>query len=138
MQQIVVGYTETDTALVALRQAAELAVQLGGALHVVTALDDPSVEILHAGGDKFVIDDFEKAETAIRQAMARFDQAPEFTVAVLDAKPADALVDEAARLDAELIVVGNVRMQGPGRVLGSVGSKVLHHAPCSVLVVKTA
>jgi nucleotide-binding universal stress UspA family protein len=36
-----------------------------------------------------------------------------------------------------LIVVGNVRMQGLGRVLGSVGSDVLHQAPCSVLIVKT-
>jgi nucleotide-binding universal stress UspA family protein len=47
------------------------------------------------------------------------------------------LVDEAARLNADLIVVGNVRMQGPSRVLGSVGSHVLRHAPCDVLVVKT-
>ena len=38
---------------------------------------------------------------------------------------------------ADLIVVGNVRMQGFGRVLGSVGNDVLSHAPCSVLIVKT-
>lgn len=137
MRQIVVGFTETETAELALRAAADLAKKLGAALHVVTALDDPSVEVVTAGGDQFVIDDFERAESAIRQSMAQLSDAPEFTVAVLDAKPADALVEEAERLNAELIVVGNVRMQGPGRVLGSVGSKVLHQAPCNVLVVKT-
>jgi nucleotide-binding universal stress UspA family protein len=47
------------------------------------------------------------------------------------------LVAEAKRLDADLIVVGNVRMQGPGRLLGSVGSGVAHHAPCNVLIVKS-
>lgn len=137
MQQIIVGFTETETAELALRAAADLAVKLGASLHVVTALDDPSVEVVTAGGDQFVIDDFQRSETAIRQSLAQLPEKPEFTVAVLDSKPADALVEEAERLNADLIVVGNVRMQGPGRVLGSVGSKVLHQAPCNVLVVKT-
>ena len=43
----------------------------------------------------------------------------------------------AELVDADLIVVGNVRMQGLGRVLGSVGNDVAHSAPCSVLIVKT-
>lgn len=137
MQQIVVGFTQTATAERALQEAAALALRLGSSLHVVTSLDDPSVEIVREFGDEFVIDDFENAEQAIRRSMANLAEAPDFTVAVLDAKPADALIAEAERLNAEMIVVGNVRMQGPGRILGSVGSKVLHHAPCNVLVVKT-
>ena len=34
--------------------------------------------------------------------------------------------------------VGNVRMQGAGRLLGSVANGITHRAPCDVLVVKTA
>ena len=120
MQQIVVGFTQTETAERALQEAAALAIRLGSTLHVVTSLDDPSVEVVREFGDEFVIDDFENAERAIRRSMANIAEAPDFTVAVLDAKPADALIAEAERLDAEMIVVGNVRMQGPGRVLGSV------------------
>ena len=52
-------------------------------------------------------------------------------------KPATAFVDEAIRLDARLIVVGNRRVQGVGRILGSVASSVAAHAPCDVYIVKT-
>jgi nucleotide-binding universal stress UspA family protein len=36
-----------------------------------------------------------------------------------------------------MIVVGNRRMQGLGRLLGSVANDVAHHAPCDVHIVKT-
>lgn len=137
MQQIVVGYVETETAERAARQAAMLAVQLGAHLHVVTALERPDVETFAAFGETFVVDDFERAERAVHNFMVGLDEQPSYTVTVVEGKPADAILAEAKRVGAELIVVGNVRMQGPGRVLGSVGSAVLHHAPCDVLVVKT-
>ena len=47
------------------------------------------------------------------------------------------LIEEAARTHADVIVVGNRRMQGVKRVLGAVASDVAHHAPCDVLIVKT-
>jgi nucleotide-binding universal stress UspA family protein len=59
------------------------------------------------------------------------------TNAVLQGKPSVAIVDEAKRLDAELIVVGNRRVQGISRVLGSVAGGVTAHAPCDVYVAKT-
>lgn len=50
--------------------------------------------------------------------------------------PTDALLDAAERHGADLIVVGS---RGEGAVKrafhGSVSTKVLHHAPCAVLVV---
>jgi nucleotide-binding universal stress UspA family protein len=47
------------------------------------------------------------------------------------------ILDEAQKVGADLIVIGNVRMQGAKRVLGAVANDVLHHAPCDVLLVKT-
>ena len=38
---------------------------------------------------------------------------------------------------ADVIVVGNRRMQGVGRLLGSVANEVAHNAPCDVFIVKT-
>jgi nucleotide-binding universal stress UspA family protein len=61
----------------------------------------------------------------------------ESAVHVEVADPADLLVEVARAESADLIVVGNVRMQGLGRLLGSVGNDVAHRAPCSVLIVKT-
>ena len=57
--------------------------------------------------------------------------------AAVRGKPQEALVEEAARTGARLLVVGNVGMKGLGRVLGSVASSVAHNAPCDVLIVKT-
>jgi len=59
------------------------------------------------------------------------------TCAAIDEKPAEALLAEAQRLEAELIIVGNRRMQGVSRILGAVANHVAHNAPCDVLVVKT-
>ena len=52
--------------------------------------------------------------------------------------PADAILDVAEEIGADLIVVGNKGMTGAKRfLLGSVPNKVSHHAPCSVLIIRT-
>jgi nucleotide-binding universal stress UspA family protein len=51
---------------------------------------------------------------------------------------ADAIIDVAEEQRTDLIVVGNRGMTGAKRfLLGSVPNKVSHHAPCSVLIVRT-
>jgi nucleotide-binding universal stress UspA family protein len=51
---------------------------------------------------------------------------------------ADAVLDVAEEERTDLIVVGNKGMAGAKRfLLGSVPNKVSHHAPCSVLIVRT-
>ena len=52
--------------------------------------------------------------------------------------PADAILDVAEQTKADLIVVGNKGMTGARRfLLGSVPNNISHHAPCSVLIVRT-
>jgi nucleotide-binding universal stress UspA family protein len=52
--------------------------------------------------------------------------------------PADAILDVAEEQNADLVIVGNKGMTGAKRfLLGSVPDKVSHHAPCSVLIVRT-
>ena len=52
--------------------------------------------------------------------------------------PADAILDVAEEQSADLIIVGNKGMTGAKRfLLGSVPNKVSHHAPCSVLIIRT-
>ena len=68
---------------------------------------------------------------------ARFAQRVE-PLEVLDAgRPADALIREAISKEARVIVVGNRRMRGIGRVLGSVANSVAHNAPCDVYIANT-
>jgi nucleotide-binding universal stress UspA family protein len=47
------------------------------------------------------------------------------------------LCEEAARLEASVIVVGNKRVQGAARVLGSIAGDVAKRAPCNVFIVHT-
>ncbi|HEX5465354.1 MAG TPA: universal stress protein [Candidatus Limnocylindrales bacterium] len=58
-------------------------------------------------------------------------------VATPEGDPAHAVVDEATQHEAGLVIMGSRGQTGLTRlVLGSVARNVLHHAPCSVLVVK--
>ncbi len=57
----------------------------------------------------------------------------------LGGDPATVLVDEAERGGYDLLVTGNKGLTGLRRLapVGRVPSKVAHHLPCSLLVVKT-
>ena len=62
----------------------------------------------------------------------------EVEVFALQGDPADAILDVAEERGSDLIVVGNKGMTGAKRfLLGSVPNKVSHHAPCSVLIIRT-
>jgi nucleotide-binding universal stress UspA family protein len=53
--------------------------------------------------------------------------------------PADSILDVAEERGSDLIVIGNKGKTGAKRfLLGSVPNKISHHAPCSVLIIRTA
>jgi len=132
---IVVGVDGSDTAAKAAQAAAHLAAATGAKLHIVTAYKKLESDVVGAGSDQFYYTTRDEAlDVAVAEA-ARVNV--EVTVEAVRGKPADALIAEAERLEASLIVVGNRRMQGIGRLLGSVASDVAHHAPCDVYIVKT-
>ncbi len=76
----------------------------------------------------------EEAEKTIR---SRFPDS-EFVISteVLAGSPDQQIVERAKDWKADLIVVGSHGRGFWGRLLGSVSDGVVHHAPCSVLVVR--
>ncbi len=76
----------------------------------------------------------EEAEKIIRD---KFPKA-EFVISteVLSGSPDQQIVERAKDWKADLIVVGSHGRGFWGRMLGSVSDGVVHHAPCSVLVVR--
>ena len=64
--------------------------------------------------------------------------APELSREVVKGNPEQEIVEIAKSWRADLIVVGSHGRGFWGRLLGSVSDGVLHHAPCSVLVVRNA
>ena len=135
---IVVGVDGSETALRAARTAKDLAATLGATLHVVTAFDSDRTEVFGSGSDQWIVSDAGEAEKVAR-SVAESLRTPDLTVTHTAArgKPAEALINEAERSGARMIVVGNRRMRGIGRVLGSVANSVAHNAPCDVYIAKT-
>ena len=76
-----------------------------------------------------------RAEQEIRKRLPLIGD--KLTTTVSSGAPAQVIVDEAEKWEADLIVVGS---HGYGfwqrALLGSVSNAVVHHAPCSVLVVR--
>ena len=138
MKIYVIGTDGSETAARAAKRAGDLARATGATVHVVCAYSKTSGANFRIGSDEYMATSLTSAEQIADQQAATFRaQGVEATSAAMDEKPADALINEAERLEAELIVVGNRRMQGVSRLLGSVANEVAHNAPCDVLVVKT-
>ena len=139
---ILVGVDGSDSSRKAATVAAQLASSTGAALHVLTAVDPRSHGAQAEPGRPF--DDTrsltpgEAAEAIAAEVAGSLGSVvPHVESSPIQGKPAEALVEEAKRLGADLIVVGNRRVQGIGRILGSVASDVAQHAPCDVYIVKT-
>ena len=121
---IVVGTDGSDTANEAVRQAVELAKALGAELLVVSAFVGASEDAAPLLAD---------AAATARAAGVPVQTFPR------PGDPADAILDVAEERDAGLIVVGNKGTSGAKRfLLGSVPNRVSHHAPCSVLIIRTS
>lgn len=138
-QTIVVGVDGSETARKAADAAARIAAALGARLHVVSAYDKEVIEEVKGGGNDswWISSSAHALDIATTEAGRLAAITSDITSDSANGKPHEALIDEATRLDAFLIVVGNRRMQGAGRVLGSVANSVAHNAPCDVYIVKT-
>ncbi len=139
-KKVVTGFDDSPTASAAALKAAELAQSLGAELHVVSATDKLTTRSFSSGTQEVVVTPGEAAEAIANDARnVLFKDFPELTIVAESApgKAADALVEYAESIDADLIVVGNKRVQGIGRVLGSIASDVAAHAPCDVYVAHT-
>jgi nucleotide-binding universal stress UspA family protein len=142
---MVVGTDGSGTASEAVRQATELAVQLSAKVHLVSAYEPVPEGRLREERDQ-VPDDLQWMvnpredvnETLTRAAKGLEAKGIEVEVHAREGDPADAILDVAEETNADLIVIGNKGMTGAKRfLLGSVPNKVSHHAPCSVMIIRT-
>ncbi|MBW3606950.1 MAG: universal stress protein [Actinobacteria bacterium] len=144
-RSIVVGTDGSDTATQAVRQAIELARSVGARIELVSAYEPVSdarlrEESLHVPDDlQWMINPRKDVQATLDAAADEIRAAGvEVEVFALQGDPADALLDVAEERGSDLIVVGNKGMTGAKRfLLGSVPNKVSHHAPCSVLIIRT-
>ena len=144
-QTIVVGTDGSETAGQAVRQAVELAKTHGAKIELVSAYEPVSGTRLREESTQvpddmqWMVNPREDVDATLEEAaeVAKEDSI-EVKVHARQGDPADAILDVAEETKADLIVVGNKGMTGARRfLLGSVPNKVSHHAPCSVLIIRT-
>ena len=134
---VVVGADDSPTAAQAVGAAIELVSLTDGTLHVVSAYKPvPRVStgvpaeyrdsVRPDSLVRTVLDDLSAGARARGVAVEAHDQKGD---------PAQAVLDVADRVGADLVVVGSRGMER--RVLASIPNTVAHHATCAVLVVKT-
>jgi len=142
---IVVGTDGSTTAQEAVRQAIELAKTVNATIHLVSAYEPVSESRLRderqqvPDDAQWMVNAREDVDAALKEAAEPLE-AEGLTVEryAREGDPADAILDVAEETNSDLIVVGNKGMTGAKRfLLGSVPNKVSHHAPCSVMIIRT-
>jgi nucleotide-binding universal stress UspA family protein len=120
-RKILVGTDGSRTAAQAVDRAVQLAKTCGSTLTILTA-----------GGER-------ARELAEKEKERHADAGIEIDVATSDRDPASALLSAAEEGGFDLLVTGNKGMTGLRRFspMGSVPSKVSHHLPCTMLIVRT-
>jgi nucleotide-binding universal stress UspA family protein len=144
-RSIVVGTDGSPTASEAVRQAVELARQVGARIGLVSAYEPVSGARLRDEGPpapedaQWTINPREDVDATLEEAAETVRGAGvQVAIYARQGDPADAILDVAEETGADLVVVGNKGMTGARRfLLGSVPNRVSHHAPCSVLIICT-
>jgi nucleotide-binding universal stress UspA family protein len=143
---IVVGTDGSETANQAVKEAIGIAAALNARLEIVSAYEPVSgtrlrEEAKQAPADvEWMVNEREDVELTLTAAKKEAVDAGVGDVRTYarQGDPADAILDVAEEFGSDLIVVGNKGMTGAKRfLLGSVPNKISHHAPCSVLIVRT-
>ena len=145
-KSIVVGTDGSQTATSAVKQAVELASSIKAKIELVSAYEPVSDQRLREERTEvpddvsWMVNPREDVDATLREAAEMAKEAGvEVETYARQGDPADAILDVAEEQNADLIIVGNKGMTGAKRfLLGSVPNKISHHAPCSVLIIRTA
>lgn len=143
---MIVGTDGSDTASEAVRQATELARTVGAKVYLVSAYEPVPDSRLRAErlqvpeNLQWMVNPREDVDRTLEQCAAQMRASGlEVETLAREGDPADSILDVAEEKRADLIVIGNKGMTGAKRfLLGSVPNKVSHHAPCSVLIIRTS
>jgi nucleotide-binding universal stress UspA family protein len=109
-------------------------------VHLVTACPDVPTyrETISSSAKAEPINLRQVAESVLaRESRALEDEGIEVTTHAREGDPAEVIIDVAQEEGADLIIVGARGLSGLQRfLLGSVSSKLSHHSPTSVMVVR--
>ena len=140
MRTIVVGIDGSPNSDLAVKRAAEIAKGSGAKVHLVAAYpDDPTFgENIASSAKRDRINLREVAEGVVARVAAEPElEGVDVMTHAREGDPARVILDVAEEQGADLIAVGARGLTGFKRfLLGSVSSKLSHHAHCTLMIVR--
>ena len=152
MKTIITGVDSSQTALTAAEKAAELAASFDAELYVFSAYSISSAVAMQSAKSGNMSSKTSEAYQRLASGQAEAAQQPPQSVAAIlrdswqnlkvnaraaEGQPAEVLVQQAEKLNADTIVVGNKKAQGLQRILGSISRNVAATTNCDLYVVNT-
>ncbi len=141
---ILVPVDGSELSLEAVRLATKLAPSSGGTIHLLNVPELPPAtdelgRWVEASNPDISRDDAEQESNKLLDRVRESVDLPgiEFRTAVQWGSPASGIVEGAKKLGVDAIVMGSSGMSDlKGLVIGSVSHKVMHTAPCRVILVR--
>lgn len=152
MRIIITGVDSSQTALTAAEKAAELAAGFDAQLYVFSAYSiNSAVAMQTARTGSMATKTSEPYQRLANGQANAAQQAAESVAAILqnswpnlqvkamaiEGQPAEVLVQQAEKLNADTIIVGNKKAQGIQRILGSISRNVAATTKCDLYIVNT-
>lgn len=137
MKRILVAHDGSKSSEKALKKALEIADKFGSVVTVIAVVPDLYLaELMEI--DRTRIFETLKSETVdMLDRIKKRSMGIKLRTVISQGSPAEEILKAASSMKAEMIVTGSHGRHGAQRfLLGSVSSKIVDHAECSVLVVK--
>ncbi|HIW95551.1 MAG TPA: universal stress protein [Candidatus Corynebacterium gallistercoris] len=137
---IVVGTDGSESSLLAVQRASDLAAAVGAELVLASAFIGPEGDRATVQARTTTVEGKQAAEAALSgaEAVAKDKGVATVRTVVREGSPVDALMGIVNSEEADLLIVGNRGINSlTGRLLGSVPADVARQAHCDVMIVHT-
>jgi len=138
MKKILVAHDGSKLSETALKQAFEIADKFGSSVTVISVVPELYLtELMEMDRLRILETLTEEAQKILDKIKTKTAGSRPVKTIVAQGNPAEEILETAKKLKADLIVTGSHGRHGAQKfLLGSVSSKIVDHAPCTVLVVK--
>ncbi|MGB8767803.1 MAG: universal stress protein [Nitrososphaeraceae archaeon] len=138
--KILVPVDGSDNSYKALEAALVLSEKLGSNISVVNVMEQ--VPITHIESEKLLselLEAYKKENQEILSKCSDIARQKGITIKtlLLQGNPASVILDYCKKENFDLVIMGS---RGMGKfkelILGSVSSKIVHHSPCAIMIIK--
>jgi nucleotide-binding universal stress UspA family protein len=137
LNSVLVAFDFGETSEAALAYGQNLTRAFGGRLHVLYVADEIATTATQFYPDHPGDAEMRAESLALKHLRALVPESDAKLAVRISESPANAIVEYARSIHADVIVVGTHGRDGVSRLLmGSVAELVVRHAPCPVLVVR--